>query len=307
MNVTRLAPAAVLIALVLAIAALSPSFLSAYSLRVLAAESSVILLLATGQTLVVLGGGIDLSVAALASLTSILLALLLEDIGAVAILLALGVATLAGALQGWVHVRAKIPSFIVTLAGLGLWSGVALGFAETTVPVTGSFEAVGWLTAQTAAVPNAFLLAVAVLALFQLALLRLPIGRRLVAVGLGERAALMSGVRVGRVKTLAFAASGFCAGLAGVVLVARSGSGNPTIADSLLLPSIAAVLLGGTAITGGHGSLVRTFLGVGIIGVLRVGIAITGVAPAWEPIAYGVLIVAAVALTVDRRAFGVVK
>ena len=304
---TGLAPVAVLVVLVLAIGAFSPSFLSAYSLRVLAQESSVILLLATGQTIVVILGSIDLSVAAIASLVSVIVALLLPEVGAAAVVVALGVAVLIGALQGFVHARMKIPSFIVTLAGLGLWSGIALAVAHATVPVEEGLDVVAWLDARTAGVPNAFIAALLTLGLFQAALARLRFGRQLYAVGLAERVAWLSGIPVWRVKTLAFAASGLCAGLAGVAMVARTGSGNPTIADSLLLPSIAAVLIGGTAISGGHGHLARTLLGVAIVAVLRVGVAIAGLPPACEPIAWGALVVAAVAITVDRRSLGTVK
>jgi len=302
-----MAPFTVLIALVLGIGAVVPSFLSAYSLGVLADAASVILLLAIGQTLIVVMGGIDLSMAALASLTSVIVALLLPELGAGAVLGALCVAALIGALQGLVHARAQIPSFVVTLAGLGICSGIALAIAKTTVPVAEHYEVVGWLDARSWGVPHAFAFGVTLLALFQVALGCLRFGRYLYAIGMAERVALLSGIRVWRVKTLAFGASGLCSGLAGVCMVARTSSGNPTIADSLLLPSIAAVLVGGTAITGGHGSLARTLLGVCIVAVMRVAVAVAGIAPAYEPIAYGALVIIAVAFTVDRSSIGIVK
>jgi ribose transport system permease protein len=124
---------------------------------------------------------------------------------------------------------------------------------------------------------------------------------------MGASAALLSGVHVSRVKIFAFALTGLFSGLAGMAMVARTYSGNPTIADSLLLPSIAAVVVGGTAITGGVGGLGRTLIGVLTITVLRVGIAVIGLDPAYEPIAYGVLIAGAVALTVDRSKTLIVK
>jgi ribose transport system permease protein len=130
---------------------------------------------------------------------------------------------------------------------------------------------------------------------------RLPFGRQVHAIGANPLAALLSGIDVVRVKVLAYALSGLLAGLAGLAMVARTASGNPTIADSLLLPSIAAVLIGGTAMTGGTGGLGRTLIGVLTVTVLRVGIAAIGVDPAYEPIAYGVLVVVAASLTADRR------
>jgi ribose transport system permease protein len=147
----------------------------------------------------------------------------------------------------------------------------------------------------------------AALGLVAAALRWTPLGRCVYAIGLAEPAAILSGIRVGAVKVGAFALSGLCAGLAGILMVSRTYSGNPTIADSLLLPSIAAVVVGGTAITGGFGSLGRTLIGVLTIGVLRVGIAVMGLDPAYEPLAYGALIIVAVALTMDRTKTPIVK
>ena len=122
-------------------------------------------------------------------------------------------------------------------------------------------------------------------------------GRYVKAIGLGETAALLSGVPVNFVKVVAFALSSLFAGLTGMALVARTYSGSPSAAASLLLPSIAAVVVGGTAITGGFGSYGRTIIGVLIITVLRVGIAIVGVDPGYEPLCYGLVVVCAAALT----------
>jgi ribose transport system permease protein len=305
--VNHFAPVAVLVALLTALGSFRPSFLSLYSLSVLAGESSVILLLAIGQTIVILLGGIDLSMAALASLVSVLLALALPSSGAVGLALVLMLATAIGAIQGFVHARAQIPSFVVTLAGLGLWSGAALAIAHTTIPISAGYELVGWLEGHTLGVPHAFAFSVAALAVLISVLRWLPFGRFIYAIGMGEVAALLSGVPVARTKVLAFAVSGLFAGLAGTAMVARTYSGNPTIADSLLLPSIAAVVVGGTSITGGAGGLGRTLVGVLTITVLRVGIAVVGLDPAYEPIAYGVLVAGAVALTIDRSKISIVK
>ena len=293
-----------LVLLVLAIASIVPSFLSTYSLGVLVGESSVILLLAMAQTPVMLLGSIDVSTAALASLTSVLVATFLPGLGAAAVVGALCLATALGGLQGLVHARAQLPSFIVTLAGLGLWSGIALTIAHATVRIGEGYPVIGWLEARTLGIPPSFLCGLAVLGLLQLVLSRSPLGRRLYAIGMGEPAALLSGVSVWRVRVFAFASSGLCSGLAGVVMAARTSSGNPTIADSLLLPSIAAVVAGGTAITGGHGGLGRTLVGALVVTVIRIGVGVTGIAPAYEPIAFGALVVIAAAATVDRAAQG---
>lgn len=123
--------------------------------------------------------------------------------------------------------------------------------------------------------------------------------------GLAERAALMS--RTQRLRVLAFALSGLWAGLAAVVLAASQFSGAPTLADSLLLPTIAAVVVGGTAITGGVGGPLRTLVGVLLVVVLRIGMSVMGVDPSYEQIVYSVVIIAALALTVDRGRLSIVK
>lgn len=302
-----LAPVAVLIALLIAIGVFVPSFLSAYSLGVLMGESSPILLLAIAQTPVIMLGGIDLSVAAVTSLASVLLAFLLPSLGVPGLVVVLLVTTLIGAAQGYIHVVAQLPSFVVTLAGMGLWSGVALSLAHTTVTVNQGYAIVGWLQGTTLGIPTAFLFGAGGAVALWACLRWTRLGRYLRAIGFGETAATLSGVRVARVKIAVFALSGFFAGLTAMVLVSRTYSGDPSAASSLLLPSIAAVVVGGTAITGGFGGLERTLVGVMIITVLRVGIAIVGIDPGYEPLAYGVVVVGAVALTIDRSRLLVIK
>lgn len=301
------APLAVLLALLGAVGTIEPSFLSLGSLGVLAGESSVILLLATGQTVVILLGGIDLSMAALAALASVLIAFALPSLGAGGVAGVLALTTLIGAAQGFIHARAQLPSVVVTLAGLGMWSGIALAIAHTTVPVLEGYSAVGWLEDSSFGIPRSLVVAAAALAVLTASLRWFPLGRAVYAIGLNPRAALLSGIRVGRVKILAFALAGLFSGLAGMAMVARTSSGNPTIADSLLLPSIAAVLIGGTAMTGGVGGLGRTLIGALIVTVLRVGIAAIGLDPAYEPILYGGLMMMAVMLTTDRSRISVAK
>lgn len=303
----RIAPVVVLVALVVALGLFEPSFLSFYSLSVLAGESSIILLLATAQTVVILLGCIDLSMAALASLASVLIALALPSAGLAGVGGVLALTTAIGAAQGAIHAKTQVPSFVVTLAGLGLCSGAALAISPATIPVAGGYEWVGWLRLKLFNLPYSFLLAASLLVILGLGLRFLPFGRQVYAIGMGEAATLLSGVRVARVKIAAFALTGLFSGLAGLMFVARTRGGHPGIADSLLLPAIAAVVVGGTAITGGAGSVWRTFAGVLIIAVLRVGIAIVGLDPGYEPLAYGAVIVAAVALTIDRTKTTIVK
>ena len=132
-------------------------------------------------------------------------------------------------------------------------------------------------------------------------------GRYSAAIGAGEPAAYASGVKVSRQKVFAFVLSGGFAALAGVVLAGRLASGSPTLAAELLLPSIAAVVVGGTAITGGVGSIWRTLIGALIISVVRIGMTFLGVNIFAQNIVFGAVLIAAVAITIDRSKIPIVK
>lgn len=296
-------PFVVLLVLVAAIGAVDGRFLTPRSVASLLEQSTPLALLAVGQCLVVLTGRIDLGNAALASLAGVLLAGLLGPLGAVSVPLILVGGALAAALAGWIHVRAQVPSFVVTLGALGVWSGASLVLARAdTVLVTDGYRNVEWIfTRWSRVVPLSFLLVLAVTLVLVWALRGLPAGRQITAVGLNERAAAYSGIRTQAMVVLAFAGSGFFAAAAAVFQVAQLQSAGASTSSSLLLPAIAAVIIGGTAISGGVGGVGRTLVGALIIAVLRVGLDIVGVDSAIQPILYGLIVILAIAATVDRR------
>jgi ribose transport system permease protein len=302
-----LIPTAVLIGLVLAVSAKDRDFLGVDSLRTLSESSSPLLLLAVGMTLVVMCGGIDLSVAAMASFGSVLFAMWVPSMGLAAAIPVVAITTAAGAVQGTVHVVAQVPSFVVTLGGMALWSGLALTISDATpISVTdpsiidlGRDEVLG--------IPYTVIAALALALTAALVMWATPVGRWVRATGSSERAAYLAGVPVRFTKIGAFAFSGFCVGCAAIVLVARNQAGAPRLADSLLLPVVAAVVVGGTAITGGHGGIGRTIVGVLIVAVLRVGLSVIDIDQAWEQILYGALAIVAAALTIDRSKIAVLK
>jgi ribose transport system permease protein len=301
-------PVAVLVALVAAIAIANPNFLRPASLWTVLDSAVPLMILASGAMLVILCGGIDLSVASLASMASVLVALWMPSLGGWAVPMVVIVCALAGLLQGAIHVVAQVPSFLVTLGGLALWSGVALvASGASTIGVSGS--TLDWTFTRVGAwnVPSAVLIAAALVAVFALVLTFTPVRRWLIAIGSSEPAALMAGSPVAQTKIAAFVVSAACAGFAGIMLVGRTYSGAPALADSLLLPVVAAIVVGGTAITGGFGGIGRTVIGVLIITVLRVGLSVAGVDSSYEQIFYGVLVIAAVALTIDRSKLPFVK
>ncbi|BDV29901.1 ribose ABC transporter permease [Microbacterium terricola] len=301
-------PIVVLAALVAAISIANPNFLRPASVWTALDSAVPLMILASGAMLVILCGGIDLSIAALASMASVLVALWIPGLGGWAVPAVVVVCALAGALQGAIHVIAQVPSFLVTLGGLAVWSGIALvASGAATIGVQGTtldwtFTRIGDLR-----IPSAVIIAAVLVTAFALVLQFTPARRWLIAIGSSEPAALLAGVPAVQAKVAVFTISGACAGFAGVMLVGRTFSGAPSLADSLLLPVVAAIVVGGTAITGGFGGIGRTVVGVLIITVLRVGLSVAGVDPSYEQIFYGVLVIAAVALTIDRSKLPFVK
>ena len=302
-------PLATLVILVIAVGIAQPAFLEPATLLQLAADTAVLFILATGVTFVIMLGGIDLSIQAMASLSSVVVALTLARFGYGAFALAFGLGILAGLLSGIAHVKLRIPSFIATLAMGGVLYSAALVISKERSITLGESERgyLGWITGTLFGVPNVVVIGLVVLLIAHVLQSRTRFGRYSAAIGAGEPAAYASGVKVDRQKVIAFVLSGACAALAGIVLVGRLASGSPTLASELLLPSIAAVVVGGTAITGGVGSIWRTLVGALIISVVRIGMTFLGVNIFAQNIVFGVVLVAAVAITIDRSKIPIVK
>jgi len=222
---------------------------------------------------------------------------------------ALAMGLLAGVVSGIFHVWLKIPSFIVTLATSGLLVSAALLLShERAISIEESGRAyLTWVNGRVFGLPNVIWIAAIVAALGVWCQKYTPFGRYSIAIGAGEPATWASGVKVNRYKVLAFAISGALAALAGILMAGRQGSGSPNLADQLLLPAIASVIVGGTAITGGAGGIGRTAVGALIITIVRVGMTFIGVNIFAQQIVFGLVLILAVALTIDRSKIVIVK
>ena len=287
----------------------SRAFLKPGALIDLAGDTAVLFILATGVTFVIMLGGIDLSIQSMASLASVIVALTVTRLGYGSFLLAVAVGAFAGFVSGIVHVRLKIPSFIATLAMGGVLFSAALVISrERSITLDDAGRAYQvWITGEALGAPNVILVGLVVLLVAHVLQAHTRFGRYSAAIGAGEPAAYASGVKVGRQKVIAFVLSAAFAALAGVVLAGRLASGSPTLASELLLPSIAAVVVGGTAITGGVGSIWRTLVGALIISVVRIGMTFLGVDIFAQNIVFGAVLIAAVAITIDRTKIPIVK
>ena len=305
----ELAPTGLLLLLIVVVEIFAPGFVTRDTLVMVLADTAVLFVLATAETFVIMLGGIDLSVQALASLASVLLAQLLVPLGYWAFPVVALAGTVFGLLSGLVHVRLKVPSFVATLATGGVVAGLALLAARgraITIDQVGRGYA-GWIDATVLGLPAVVGIAVLVGALAFVGLRYTRFGRHTVAVGAGEPAARAAGVDVARTKIVAFGISGTLASVAGVLLAARLSSGSPTLANQLMLPAIAAVIVGGTAITGGLGNVGRTAVGALIISIVRIGMTFVGVNIFAENIVFGIMLIAAVAVTIDRSKIAIIK
>lgn len=302
LDLGRLLPLLILLLLVAAISAKNPSFLSIQAAYSVAIQAAPVVILAAGLTPVFILGGIDLSVAALSSLSTVLLAIWMPKFGFGGVCMVLGFAALCGAFVGLVQSVTQISSFVTSLGALGVYSGMALQVSKATnEPLGDSFSALYWISDSYFGLPASLFVALGFAALIALGLRYLSLGQHVYATGASERAALLSGIRTGYVRVCVFAVSGLAAGLAGIVLVARTAYSSPTLADNFLLPSIAAVVVGGTAVSGGLGGISRSVVGALIVTVVTIGMVVVGIDPVLQNVVFGVAIIAAVALTIDRR------
>jgi ribose transport system permease protein len=283
-----------------ALALLSPSFLAASNLLNVLRQISVNALLAYGMTAVILCAGIDLSVGSVLAVSGALAAgLAVAGWPAPA---AMAAALLAGAAMGLVNglfvAVFRIAPFIATLGGLTIFRGVALVYTDGR-PITGlpdAFDDLGNGVAAGIPVPVWVMLAFLGLTWFLLRLTSL--GRAVYAVGGNEEAARLSGLPVVRTKLLVYGYAGLASALGGLVLTGRLNSAQPTAGTGFELDAIAAVVVGGTSLSGGRGTVLGTFLGAAIIGVLNNGMNLLDVSAFYQQIVKGGVILAA--LLIDR-------
>lgn len=273
-------------------------------------NSMILLFVALAGTFPILQQSIDLSVASIVSLSGVITAMLISDyrLGLLALPLGVLAGTGVGLLNGVVFAKGKIPSFLVTLGSLSVFSGTALlmtgGYAVPYNAPAIRQIAIGNLIPQ---VPNLVVWGLIFYVLASLLAWKTTFGRYTYALGENERVADFSGVNVDRYKIGAFVVSGTLCGLAGVLLTARISSATPGMGSGLLLQSIAAIVMGGTALTGGVGGPHRTILGVLVIGVLTNGMNLLSIQSFVQELILGFVVIFAVAMSMDREKIDVVK
>jgi len=293
-----MAPLAFLVVMCAGLSIARPSFAQFSNLLGVIQQYSVIIVLAIGQTLLMISGGIDLSVGSVVALGGIVAGVCYQHgLGPVAAIAAtVGVGVLAGLINGLVTTKARMPAFIATLGMMGIARGLAqvLSGAES-IDVSPSIAALGqnqWF----------FVAAVVVVCVVTwIALTRTPFGRHCYAVGGNREATRLSGVNVDRHMIKAFLFTGTIVGIAAVLMTARVGLANPTGSEGYELDSIAAAVIGGTSLFGGQGTVAGTLVGALIMAVLRNGCNLLNIDSNWQLIIIGMMIILAVFYDNVRR------
>lgn len=280
----------------------APNFASLTTAGAILRITAIVSIMAIGMTFVIICGEIDLSVGSVASFSGMIAALLLEREFPtyLAPTLVVAIGALIGAVSGLLVTKLRIPSFLVTLGMLSIFSGLALTITGTRPvsivndPYSGLFWNGDFLGVQ------APILWTLVLTLSGYYLLhQMAFGRRVFATGGNPVAARFSGVQIDRVKIFAFMMSGMTAAFAGIMLSARSTAGNPSLGAGLELDVIAAVIIGGTSLFGGYGSILGSVVGAIFIGILGFGLLVLGFSTSIQEVIKGAIII--IAVSVNRR------
>ena len=306
-NISNLQPLIALFLMAVAMTILSENFATRDNLFNVARQISVNLCISVGMTMVILTGGIDLSVGSILAFTGAVAAGLFKNglemqsinqfVG-ITLFGTIWIALAAGAFLGWFNgfmiTRFKVPPFVATLAMLTIARGLTMlytkGFPITQLGDRFTYIGTGWFLG----IPMPVWISIIVIGFAAFFMNKTRMGRYIYAIGGNERAALLSGVNVNRVKVAVYMIAGALSGIAGLLVTARLDSAQPNAGMGYELDSIAAVVIGGTSLSGGKGSIIGTVIGAGIIGVLNNGLVLLNVSPFWQQVIKGLVILLAV-------------
>jgi ribose transport system permease protein len=299
---------AALVILPVLFTSLNPQYLSLGNIDSMMRQTAVLLLVVAAGTGPILMGSIDLSTGAMVSLCAVCAALVAQSAGQFAMWVVVLLGLLVGLVNGAIVAYIKLPSFLVTLGTSFAFGGIALlltgGFPVQlpTGPLSAAFR-----QSVFGIVPVPLVIALVVWAVLIVFLRRTATGRFIYAIGGNERAASILGLNVRRVKMLTFGVGGLCCAVAGILVLFSTTAATPDIGNAFLLPSIAAIVMGGTPLSGGQGGAGRGLIGTLILVELTNGMLIIGLPPAAQQIVQGLVVILAVLLTFDRRRVQVVK
>jgi ribose transport system permease protein len=293
----------IMIGISIALAILSPFFLTVANLVNVVLTMSVIGIVSIGMTYVMLSGGIDLSVGSTMALSAVVAATYAKSGSPfiLVILIGLGIGFLIGLVNGLAITKLRVPPLIATLAMLSVAKGIQLIYSRG-VTVFGLGDAVGWLgRGSIGPIPVPIVLLLILYVLASISLSRTGFGRKVYAVGGNERAARIVGIQVERIKISVYILSSMLASFGGLILISRLDSAPTVIGTGLELETIAAVVIGGTSLTGGKGGVWGTLIGVAILALIQNALNLLNVSPYFTQLVQGLVIFTAVAIDMNRR------
>ena len=286
----------VTILMAIVISMLSPHFLTVGNLTNLLKQVAIVAVLAGGQTLVILSGGIDLSIGSVLALSAVTIGFLIENgfPPLLATLAGIAVGTLCGLINGIVITRGRIPPFIATLGMMGIARGLALVITKgvSYMVLVPFYDVIG--NGSFLGLPVPIVIVIVVYAALYIVLRRTVFGRHVYAIGGNEQVSRLEGIRVDRQKILIYTISGFLAAIAALIMVGRLASTPPHVAKGAELEAIAAVIIGGTSFTGGVGGVETTLIGALIMAMITNALNILGVSSFWQQVFIGIVIIVAV-------------
>jgi len=275
----------------------SPYFLTPGNLINILRQTAIVGVLGVGMTFAIISAEIDISIGGITAISAMFAAMTLSAgypwFAGVAVCLAVGLGF--GLLNGIITVKVGIPSFLVTLGMLGVTSGLALIVTNTQPVRVRPPELFAVFSGQIGPIPVIVIWAVAIITIGHFILSQTRFGRHVYATGDDTQAARYTGINTNRVKILTLTISGLAAGIAGILLMARLSVARPTMGDGLLLPAIAAVILGGTSLFGGRGWIPGTVLGAVLMSTIDNGLVLNGFGSSFQELIRGMVIIIAVA------------
>ncbi|SHE55788.1 ABC transporter permease subunit [Clostridium fallax] len=281
----------------------TPRFLTISNITNVFTQVSVNAIIAVGMTFVILTGGIDLSVGSILALSGAFAASIIKSTGNVflAFLVAIVLGIVIGGVNGLLVSKGKLQAFIVTLATMTIFRGATLVFTNGTPisKLSESFMKIG--NGKIGPVPIPVLITIIIVLIAFYVLSQTRFGRYLYALGGNEDSARLSGINTDKIKTLVYVISGVAAAVGGVIITSRIGSASPNAGTGFELDAIAAVVIGGTSLAGGEGTIIGTVIGALIIGVLNNGLNLMNVSPFYQSIVKGLVILIAVLLDKKSR------
>jgi ribose transport system permease protein len=306
--IQRLLPFATLVALFVGLAIASPHFLTVPNLSTVIRQTTVINIMALGMTLIIISGGIDLSVGSILAFGGFIGTLSMRNGYSIPVAIAIGIAagTMCGLLNGTLITRLKVNPFIVTLGTMGIYRGVTLlisnGLPVHEIPL--KFAVLGSGT-DVFGIPIVLWILLVCAVAMHIVLEHTRLGRYAFSIGSNPDAAFYAGIPVAFHVTSVYAIAGGLTGLSGMIEASRLMSGQPTAGQGYELQAIAAVVIGGGSLRGGEGSVMGTLVGAFIMGLLSDGSDLLGINPYWQPIIIGTVIILAVWLDELRKRRGV--